>query len=48
MLKWYTQYCVVAFIVGIVVGYLIGEWLVVHEYILVPGHVVPAPQPLTT
>lgn len=46
MLKWYSKYCIAAFIIGAVLGFLIGEWLIVHEYILVPGFIES--KPLTT
>ncbi len=47
ILRWYLVYCVLAGVIGIVLGTLIGAYFTqVPEYILVPGVVIE--EPLTT
>jgi len=49
MLKWYIRYCIVAAIASIFIAVLVHDIILADEYyIIIPGHVVPAPQPLTT
>lgn len=48
MINWYIKYCALAFIVGIIVGYLIGDYFTLYEYILVPGHIVPSDPQVST
>jgi hypothetical protein len=49
MLKWYIRYCVVAAIASIVIAVLVHDFIIADEYyIIIPGHVAPAPQPVTT
>jgi len=48
MLKWYIKYCIVSIIIGITVGFLLGDFLITREYILIPGHIVPAIEPVKT
>jgi hypothetical protein len=47
ILRWYLFYCVIAGMISIVLGILIGVYFThVPEYILVPGVIIE--EPLTT
>ena len=49
MLKWYIRYCVFAAIASMVIAVLVHDFILAEEYyIIIPGHVVPAPQTTTT
>lgn len=48
MLKWYLKYCLVAVVIGTGVGFLVGEWFMLQEYIVVPGRVVPTQTSVNT
>lgn len=49
MLKWYIRYCVFAAIVSVVIAVLVHDFILSEEYyIIIPGHVIPAPEPVTT
>ena len=49
MLKWYIRYCVFAAIASIIIAVLVHDLILAEEYyIIIPGHVVPAPQITTT
>jgi hypothetical protein len=49
MLKWYIKYCVFSFIASIVIAVLVHDFILADEYyIIIPGHVVPVQQTVTT
>ena len=49
MLKWYIRYCVFAAIVSIVIAVLVHDFIIADEYyIIIPGHVAPVQQTITT
>jgi len=49
MLKWYIRYCVFAAIASVVIAVLVHDFILADEYyIIIPGHVVPVQQPVTT
>jgi len=49
MLKWYIRYCIVAAIASIVIAILVHDLILADEYyIIIPGHVVPIQQTVTT
>ncbi len=49
MLRWYIRYCIVAAIVSVVIAVLVHDLILADEYsIIIPGHVVPVQQPVTT
>jgi hypothetical protein len=49
MLKWYIRYCIVAAIASIVIAILVYDLILADEYyIIIPGHVVPVQQTITT
>jgi hypothetical protein len=49
MLKWYIRYCIVAAIASIFIAALVHDFILADEYyIIIPGHVVPVQQPVTT
>ena len=49
MLKWYIKYCIVAAIASIFIAVLVHDFILADEYyIIIPGHLVPVQQPVTT
>ena len=49
MLKWYIRYCVFAAIASVVIAVLVHDVILAEEYyIIIPGHVMPAQEPVTT
>ena len=49
MLKWYIRYCIFAAIASIFIAVLVHDLILAEEYyIIIPGHVVPVQQPVTT
>jgi len=49
MLKWYIKYCIVAAVISVLIAVLVHDIILAREYyIIIPGHVVPVQQPVTT
>jgi hypothetical protein len=49
MLKWYIKYCIIAAVVSVFIAVLVHDLILAEEYyIIIPGHVVPVQQTVTT
>ena len=49
MLKWYIKYCLVAAVISVFIAVLVHDLILAEEYyLIIPGHVIPAPEPVTT
>ena len=49
MLKWYIRYCIFAAVMSVVIAVVVWDVIIAdEEWILIPGYIAPAEQPVTT